>query len=59
MNAGLVLIYTGTARHGGGSNTTQQHRVGVLFHYTLNWLRQYENQYLSYPPEHLFDEKPQ
>ena len=29
----------------------QQHRVGVLLHYTLNWLRQEENQYLSCPPE--------
>ncbi|NRA29060.1 MAG: phytanoyl-CoA dioxygenase family protein [Parvularculaceae bacterium] len=51
MKAGSVLIYTGTVVHGGGSNQTNDPRLGVLLHYTLNWLRQEENQYLSCPPE--------
>ena len=52
MKAGSLLIYSGTVIHGGGANTTEQdHRLGVLIHYTLDWLRQEENQYLSCPPE--------
>ena len=51
MRAGSVLLYNGTVLHGGGENTTIHERVGVLLHYTLNWLRQEENQYLSCPPE--------
>lgn len=51
MSAGSVLIYTGTTIHGGGANTTSIDRIGVLLHYTLNWLRQEENQYLSCPTE--------
>ncbi|MCI5043988.1 MAG: phytanoyl-CoA dioxygenase family protein [Aquisalinus sp.] len=51
MKAGSVLIYTGSVIHGGGSNQTNTSRLGVLLHYTLNWLRQEENQYLSCPPE--------
>jgi len=53
MSPGSVLCYNGTVLHGGGANTTQNDtRVGVFLHYTLNWLRQEENQYLSCPPEH-------
>ena len=33
------------------ASTTPHERIGVLLHYTLNWLRQEENQYLSCPPE--------
>ncbi|KPF73974.1 hypothetical protein IP88_08220 [alpha proteobacterium AAP81b] len=51
MPAGSVLLYSGTVIHGGGANATDQKRVGVLLHYTLGWLRQEENQYLSCPPE--------
>ena len=53
MSPGSVLCYNGTVLHGGGANSTQHDtRVGVFLHYTLNWLRQEENQYLSCPPEH-------
>jgi hypothetical protein len=31
----------------------------VLLHYTLNWLRQEENQYLSCPPEIAKDFSPE
>ena len=53
MSPGSVLCYNGTVLHGGGANATaDETRVGVFLHYTLNWLRQEENQYLSCPPEH-------
>ncbi|MGB0621429.1 MAG: phytanoyl-CoA dioxygenase family protein [Myxococcota bacterium] len=51
MTAGSVLIYSGTVLHGGGTNSSDSHRLGALLHYTLDWLRQEENQYLSCPPE--------
>ena len=53
MSPGSVLCYNGTVLHGGGANATEDEtRVGVFLHYTLNWLRQQENQYLSCPPDH-------
>ncbi len=52
MSAGSVLLYGGSILHGGGSNITDSDkRLAVLIHYTLSWLRQEENQYLSCPPE--------
>lgn len=50
MQAGSVLVYTGSVFHGGGENTTPEDRVGINLTYTLGWLRQEENQYLSTPP---------
>ena len=51
MAAGSVLVYNGSVLHGGGANETDERRLGALIHYTLNWLRQEENQYLSCPPD--------
>ncbi|MGV8996237.1 MAG: phytanoyl-CoA dioxygenase family protein [Parvibaculaceae bacterium] len=51
MPAGSVLIYSGGVFHGGGANVSDGDRVGVNITYTLGWLRQEENQYLSCPPE--------
>jgi ectoine hydroxylase-related dioxygenase (phytanoyl-CoA dioxygenase family) len=51
MEAGSVLLYTGSAWHGGGANTTERSRTAVNIDYCLGWLRQEENQYLSCPPE--------
>tara|TARA_Y100001968_G_scaffold43_1_gene35 strand:- start:144 stop:1073 length:930 start_codon:yes stop_codon:yes gene_type:complete len=51
MDPGSVLLYTGTVLHGGGSNLTDLPRLGVFIHYSLSWLRQQENQYLSCPIE--------
>lgn len=51
MKAGSILVYNGTVIHGGGPNSTDIPRLGVLLHYTLGWLRQQENMYLSCPPE--------
>ena len=59
MKAGSVLLYNGTVLHGGGSNQTQENRIGVLLHYTLGWLRQEENQYLSCPPERAKELSPE
>lgn len=51
MPAGSVLIYSGGVFHGGGENASNMDRIGVNITYTLGWLRQEENQYLSCPPE--------
>ena len=51
MPAGSVLIYTGGLLHGGGANQSNGLRCGVALHYSLGWLRQEENQYLSIAPE--------
>ncbi len=51
MRAGSVLVYSGSVFHGGGANVSDGDRVGINITYTLGWLRQEENQYLSCPPE--------
>ena len=59
MKAGSVFIYTGSVLHGGGTNATDESRLGVFLHYAPSWLRQQENQYLSYPPEVAKDFSPE
>lgn len=51
MPRGSVLLYNGTVFHGGGENRGSSPRVALNVTYTLGWLRQEENQYLSCPPE--------
>ena len=51
MSAGSVLVYTGSVFHGGGENHSDGDRWGLNITYSLGWLRQEENQYLSTPPE--------
>jgi ectoine hydroxylase-related dioxygenase (phytanoyl-CoA dioxygenase family) len=51
MPRGSVLLYTGSVFHGGGANRSTGDRVGANMTYTLGWLRQEENQYLSCPPD--------
>lgn len=51
MKAGSVLLYTGSVFHGGGENRSDGDRIGVNLTYSLAWLRQEENQFLSCPPE--------
>lgn len=51
MPAGAVLIYATSLLHGGGANVSNVHRTGIAISYCLGWLRQSENQYLSYPPD--------
>ena len=50
MPAGSVVLWRGSALHGGGANHTNNLRVGVVMGYCLGWLRQSENQYLVAPP---------
>ena len=59
MDAGSVLIYTGSVFHGGGANTSDADRTGLNITYALGWLRQEENQYLSCPPEIARDLDPE
>jgi ectoine hydroxylase-related dioxygenase (phytanoyl-CoA dioxygenase family) len=51
MKAGSVIVYTGSVIHSGGANVSAADRVGINITYSLGWLRQEENQYLSCPPE--------
>jgi ectoine hydroxylase-related dioxygenase (phytanoyl-CoA dioxygenase family) len=51
MPRGSIVLYLGSTVHGGGANATEQVRTGVNVDYSLAWLRQEENQYLSVPQE--------
>jgi ectoine hydroxylase-related dioxygenase (phytanoyl-CoA dioxygenase family) len=51
MEAGSVLFYTGSLYHGGGANRSAAVRYGLNLTWSLAWLRQEENQYLSVPRE--------
>ncbi len=51
MSRGSALLFTGSVYHGGGANLSQRHRRGLNAGYSLSWLRQEENQYLSCPPD--------
>jgi ectoine hydroxylase-related dioxygenase (phytanoyl-CoA dioxygenase family) len=51
MPAGSVLFIAGTLWHGGGANTTDRSRLGVLLEYAAGWLRQQENHVVAVPPD--------
>jgi len=48
MPRGSVVLYLGSTVHGGGENRSDDVRIGVNVDYVLGWLRQEENQYLTY-----------
>jgi ectoine hydroxylase-related dioxygenase (phytanoyl-CoA dioxygenase family) len=48
MPRGSVVLYLGSTFHGGGANVSDTTRIGVNVDYVVGWLRQEENQYLSY-----------
>ena len=48
MPRGSVVVYLGSTVHGGGANRSDDVRIGINVDYVLGWLRQEENQYLSY-----------
>jgi ectoine hydroxylase-related dioxygenase (phytanoyl-CoA dioxygenase family) len=50
MRRGSALVYLGSALHCGGSNGTNLPRTGLIFSYSLGWLKPYENPFLAYPP---------
>lgn len=51
MPRGSALVYLGSVTHCGGQNRSTQPRSGLIFSYSLGWLKQYENAFLAYPPE--------
>jgi ectoine hydroxylase-related dioxygenase (phytanoyl-CoA dioxygenase family) len=51
MEKGSVLLCGGRTYHGGGANRSKVSRTGVAISYSVSWLRQEENQYLSVPVE--------
>lgn len=51
MPAGSVMFFRGSLLHGGGANTTDRFRLGVILHYCAAWLRPQENHVLGVPPE--------
>jgi hypothetical protein len=55
MPAGSVLIYLGGLWHGGGANTTDRPRPGLLLEYVVSWLRAQETQLVAVPPDVVRD----
>jgi ectoine hydroxylase-related dioxygenase (phytanoyl-CoA dioxygenase family) len=51
MPAGSVAFYVGKIWHGGGANTTDRPRLGVILEYVAAWLRAQENHLLAVPRE--------
>lgn len=51
MAAGSVMFYTGKVIHGGGANTTDKPRLGVILEYVVGWLRPQETHLLAVPRE--------
>lgn len=51
MPKGSALFYFGSTWHGGGANQSDAPRMGLINVYSLGWLRQEVNQYLTTPPE--------
>ena len=51
MPAGSVMFFLGSVYHGGGANSTDRPRLGVILEYVAGWLRPQENQLLAVPPD--------
>jgi len=51
MPAGSVLLYDGSLWHGGGTNSSDGRRVGIVVNHCAGFLRQEENQLLAVPRE--------
>ena len=47
MPAGSVLVYDGSAWHGGGANRTDERRLGIVCNHCAGWVRQEEDQLLA------------
>ncbi|HET9106667.1 MAG TPA: phytanoyl-CoA dioxygenase family protein [Steroidobacteraceae bacterium] len=50
MRRGSALVYLGSVTHCAGANRSPRPRTGLIFSYSLGWLKPYENPFLSYPP---------
>ena len=55
MPAGSVAFYLGKIWHGGGENTTDKPRLGVILEYVAAWLRPQENHILAVPRETMIE----
>lgn len=51
MPAGSLLFFVGSVFHGGGANTTDRTRLGVILEYSAGWVRPQENHVLGVPKE--------
>ena len=51
MPRGSALVYLGSVTHCAGANRSALPRTGLIVSYCLGWLKQYENAFLSYPPD--------
>lgn len=51
MKRGSVLIFSGKLYHGGGANRSEQIRRAIDIGFSVGWVRQVKNQYLSCPIE--------
>lgn len=51
MEPGDCVVWLGSTLHGQGENSSDEIRRGMAVAYSQAWLKQYENQYLAYPPE--------
>lgn len=51
MPAGSVMFYPGTVLHGGGANTTDQPRLGVILEFASAWIRPQENHVIGVPAD--------
>jgi ectoine hydroxylase-related dioxygenase (phytanoyl-CoA dioxygenase family) len=49
MKRGSVLVWNGSLWHGGGTNVTDERRVGIAMNYCAGFIRQQENQQLGIP----------
>ena len=49
MPAGSVMFYVGSLVHGGGANTTDKPRLGVILEFVASWLRPQENHVIAVP----------
>ncbi|MFT5259184.1 MAG: ectoine hydroxylase-related dioxygenase (phytanoyl-CoA dioxygenase family) [Saprospiraceae bacterium] len=58
MPKGSALFYMGSTWHGGGKNSSNEPRAGLINTYSLGWLRQESNQYFETPPEVAVDFSP-
>ena len=54
MPKGSALFYLGSVWHGGGANNSNRPRSGLINTYSLGWLRQEVNHYLTIPQEVVF-----
>ena len=53
-----MLIFVGSVFHGGGANTTDRSRLGVILEYCAAWVRPQENHILGVPKQIVKDLDP-